>query len=218
MNPPIRIILIEDNPEYRNVIKLAIAREDQYILTHTFGTTERALEQLSQQSAEDRPDIILLDLMLPRLSGLESIPLLLGLAERSKIIILSQSDDEGDVVEAISLGASGYLLKSSGISLIKENIQTVLEGGAAIDVNIAQYIIKALQVSSKYIETPNPLTDREFEILEKLAEGYVKKEIGDQLQISAFTVAAHVRSIYEKLQVVNAPSAINQAYKQGILR
>lgn len=217
MNTPTRIILIEDNPEYRNVIRLALEREEELILTHSFGTLERALDQLSQIPPEEQPDLILLDLMLPRMCGLEGIPLLLEIAPQAKIMILSQSDSEQDVVEAISLGASGYMLKSSGISQIKESIQTVLEGGAGLDVNVAQYILKALHASQP-VRDLSGLTEREIEILTYLSRGLVKKEIADQLNISAFTVAAHVRSIYEKLQVPNAPSAISQAYQKGILK
>lgn len=215
MNDPTKIMLIEDNPEYRRVIDLALKRDKNVVLTHSLGTAERALEVLSHMIAREKPEIILLDLHLPGMSGLEALPLLLEASEKTKIIGLTQSNKESDVLQAISSGASGYLLKSSGIKQIKEGIRTAMTNGAALDAHVAQYILKSLQ--EKPAEASFALTGRELEILNLLAEGLLKKQIAERLQISTFTVQAHVRHIYDKLRVPNAAAAVSLAFRKGIL-
>lgn len=215
MNDPTKIMLIEDNPEYRRVIDLALKRDKSVVLTHSLGTAERALEVLSHMIALEKPEIILLDLHLPGMSGLEALPLLLEASEKTKIIGLTQSNKESDVLQAISSGASGYLLKSSGIKQIKEAIQLAAAGGAAIDAQIAQFLLQKLQEQKP--QEGIELTTRELEILNLLAEGLVKKEIGQRLKISTFTVQAHVRHIYDKLRVPNAAAAVGVGFRAGLL-
>ena len=215
---PVNILLIEDSPEYRRVIDLAFKRDKHFNLTLATGTAERALEVLGRiRNAQERPSCILLDLNLPGIGGVAAIPKLLKTSPTSKILVLSQSDKETDVVAAITAGASGYLLKSSEIKQVKESIQLVLSGGAALDAKVAQYILQTLRVKQSAREEEHQISGRELEILQLLAEGLVKKQIADRLNISPFTVAAHVRNIYTKLQVVNAPAAVNQAFRKGIL-
>lgn len=215
---PVKILLVEDNPQYRRVIDLALKRDTRFQLLLATGTAERALEVLGRTSqAEERPDMLLLDLHLPGMGGLAAIPRLLEIAPGIKILVLSQSDKEADVVKAITSGASGYLLKSSDMKQIAESILSVMEGGAALDAKVAQYILQTLREKHPAPGDEPIITGRELEILHLLAEGLVKKQIADRLHISPFTVAAHVRSIYQKLHVVNAPAAVHQAYRKGIL-
>ena len=215
---PVKILLIEDSPEYRRVIDLAFQRDKQLHLILSTGTAERALEVLGRiQHDLERPDLILLDLNLPGMGGLAAIPRLLATSPSSKILVISQSDKEVDVVSAISAGASGYLLKSSEIPHVKESIQIVMAGGAALDAKVAQFILKTFREKKPTRQEDLEISGRELEILQLLAEGLVKKQIAERLQISPFTVAAHVRNIYTKLQVVNAPAAVNQAFRKGIL-
>ena len=133
------------------------------------------------------------------------------------IIILSQSDKEADVLRAITKGAAGYLLKSATIRQIKEGIRNVIAGDAPLDAGVAKYIMQALKDTPVLEEPGKALSPRELEILSMLGDGLVKKEIADQLDITYGTVATHVRNIYEKLNVINAPSAITKAYRSGIL-
>jgi DNA-binding NarL/FixJ family response regulator len=215
---PVKILLIEDSPEYRRVIDLAFQRDKQLDLILSTGTAERALEVLGRiQHDLERPDLILLDLNLPGMGGLAAIPRLLTTSPSSKILVISQSDKEVDVVAAISAGASGYLLKSSEIPHVKESIQIVMAGGAALDAKVAQFILKTFREKKPARQEGLEISGRELEILQLLAEGLVKKQIAVQLQISPFTVAAHVRNIYTKLQVVNAPAAVTQAFRKGLL-
>ena len=217
MDIPTKIFLIEDNPEYRKSLDTAFRLDLRFKLTHTTGTAERALDVLLDMRVENRPDLILLDLKLPGMTGLQAIHSLLAITPNTKILVLSQSDREADVVKAIASGASGYLVKTSSIQEITEAIETVMQGGAPLDKKVAKYILKTLQAIPHSGKDTHNLSEREMETLTLLAAGLGKKQIGEKLGISEFTVAAYVRSIYTKLEVVNAPAAVSQAYRRGIL-
>lgn len=205
--------MVEDHPEYREGIALALETEPDITLTHQFGMAEQALRYLETDTSTD---VVLLDLNLPEMSGLEAIPWIKKYCPNSHVIILSQSDDEADILKAIHLGASGYLLKESTLDQIISGIQTVVTGGASLDPRVAKFILNTIQ---KKVPAPSPkqlLSEREIEILKLLSEGLMKKEISDRLDINTTTVATHVRRIYEKLETPNAPAAIAKAYKAGI--
>jgi len=211
-----RIILIEDHPEYRKVLEFALEEEADMELVSKFGAAEVALRNLQDMSTRKEADIILLDLNLPGMSGLEAIPYLKTSLPAAEIIILTQSDKEADVLRAIQSGAAGYLLKSSSMQEIAQGIRTVISGGATLDANVARFIMQAVQAQTPNVTSEKVLSEREMEILTLLAEGLVKKEIADRLCISSHTVVSHIRHIYEKLNVQNAPSAVNKAYRLGL--
>jgi len=217
MKTPIKIILVEDHPEYREVIQIALKNEPDLELTHLFGAAESALQAVQDHKRHNNPDVILLDLNLPNMSGLDAIPWFKEYAPESRIIILSQSEMEADVLQAIRIGASGYLLKSSTVKQIKEAIRDVAQGGFPLDPDIALYILSTLRNKTPEKKLDVPLSNRETEILTMVAEGLVKKEISARLGISLHTVITHVSHIYEKLGAVNAPAAISKAYRSGIL-
>jgi two-component system nitrate/nitrite response regulator NarL len=216
MNDPVTVMLVEDNPEFRKAIRLALSRDVAIELSSEFGTAEIALRSLRDGSVPGSPDVILLDLRLPGMGGLDALPHFTSTAPQAKVIVLTQSDCEADVLRAIALGAAGYLLKSSTITQIKEGIRTVIDGGASLDPGVARFLLKTLQARLPKTSTDATLSERELEILALLGEGLVKKEIAERLGITYPTVDSHVQHIYEKLQVHNAPAAINIAYRLGI--
>lgn len=216
MNENVRIMLVEDNVEYREVVRLALEQSQGVELTRQFGTAEIALRTLQNASPSEQPDLVLLDLRLPGISGLDALPRFRRRAPNTKIIILTQSDREQDVLRAIALGASGYLLKSATLDEITESIQTVMDGGAPLDKGVARFILESLQTRLPKDEDQPQLSERELEIIQLLAEGFVKKEIASQLRIGYSTVDTHVAHIYEKLNVSNAPSAVNRAHRLGL--
>ncbi len=209
-------MLIEDNPEYRDVVEFALQNDSDIDLQHLFSTAEVALRRLQELSAVNAPDLILLDLNLPGMTGLETIPWIKKYSPETEIIILTQSNKQADVLSAISQGASGYLLKSSTVDQIKDGIRTVISGGSSLDSDIARFILNTLQDTLPKPTQATPLTEKETEILALLAEGLQKKEISAKLKISNNTVDTHVRHIYEKLNVKNAPAAIHTAHKKGL--
>jgi len=213
----IRIMLVEDNPEYREVINLAIEDEVDLEVISQYGTAEIALRDLRNTSRRQVPDLILLDLRLPGMGGLESLPHFRSSLPDVKIIILTQSDKETDVLRAISQGANGYLLKTATVTKITEGIRTVMVGGATLDAAVARFIMNTLKTHLPKDQVESILTKRELEILALLGEGLLKKEIAKRLYVSTATVATHVTHIYQKLNVQNAPAAVTKAFQMGIL-
>jgi two-component system nitrate/nitrite response regulator NarL len=216
MKGKIRVLVVEDNPRYREVIALALKQEPGIQLASEFGTAEIALRSLRSEAGTELPDLILLDLRLPGMDGLEALPQFLTAAPEAKVMILTQSDNEADVLRALSLGASGYLLKSSTVGTITEGIRTVVKGGALLDAGVARFILNTLKARQPTNSSESLLTDRQKEILTLLGEGLLKKEIAERLGISYSTVDEHVAHIYERLGVRNAPAAVNRAHLLGL--
>ncbi|VGO13021.1 Transcriptional regulatory protein DegU [Pontiella desulfatans] len=142
MKKPTRVMMVEDHPEFREIIEFAIGEEADIELAGLYGNAEQALRELQEKQSVD---IVLLDLNLPVMSGLEAIPWITKYSPDTKVIILSQSNMESDVLQAIQLGASGYLLKSSTMDEIIYGIRTVRDGGAIMDKGLARFIIHSLQ-------------------------------------------------------------------------
>jgi DNA-binding NarL/FixJ family response regulator len=216
MKDPIHIILIEDNPSFREVIGFALKDEVDLELVDSFGAAEAALRSL--QDGVCQPDVVLLDIQLPGLSGIEAIPQILEHCPDTKILMLTQSNREADVLEAIRLGAVGYLLKSSSVEEIIHGIHQVNADEAVLDQSVAMFLIKALHQRPPQQTPPIALTGREMEILTLMSEGLSKKMIADRLGIGSGTVGDHAKSIYQKLNVQSAPAAVTAAFREGILR
>ncbi len=216
MKNKISVMLVEDNLEYREVISLALEDAPGIELTSKFGTAEIALRKAQNITSIEEPDIILLDLNLPGMSGLEAIPWFKQYTPNAQIIVLTQSNEEADVLTAISSGAAGYLLKSATIQCLKDSIQTVVDGGSTLDPGVARFIIRTLRNQPPKTFEKNCLTPRELEILSLTGEGLSKKEVADRLHISPNTVAVHSAHIHEKLNVPNAPAAVSKAYRLGL--
>ena len=194
----IRVMLVEDNPDYRSVVELALADEDDIELISQFGTSEIAIRSLSEADRNSIPDLILLDIRLPGMDGLDAIKEFRKNAPNAKIVILTQSSQEEDVLRAISFGAAGYLLKSTMLDELIDSIRTVANGGASLDAGVAKFILntlKSIQTGGKEDDDSRLLSDRELQVLSLLAEGLVKKEIAKKLSISYATVDTHVGRI-----------------------
>ncbi len=216
INESIKIMLVEDHPKYRKVIEMAINAEPTMELVSMFGAAEVALRSVEDTENSDVPDIILLDLNLPGISGLDAIAQFLDAVPSAKIIVLTQSNAESDITIAVQRGASGYLLKSSTVNQIIEGIGTVARGGASLDGDVALHVLKMIQNQPRRPESAIVLSTREREILTLLSQGMLKKEIARELDISYGSVATYIRRLYEKLDVQNAPAAIDKAHRIGV--
>jgi DNA-binding NarL/FixJ family response regulator len=214
MTEKIRIMLVEDSAAYRKGIACALERRPDMELIGEFGAAEFALRNLQENTSD--PDIVLLDLNLPGMSGLESISEFKKHAPHARIIILTQSNKEADVLCAIGQGASGYLLKSTTIDQLMHGIQCVHEGGATLDTSLAKFILEKLNQTLPKTAEKTGLSKRELEILILIADGLVQKQIAANLKISVHTVSEYIHNIYAKLDVPNAPSAVAKAFKTGL--
>lgn len=182
--------------------------------TNDFISSEDAIEKM--KSIELDPSIILLDIGLPGMSGIEAIPILKDISPSAKIIMLTIQDDNESIFQSICNGASGYLLKDSSSDKILNAVKEVLNGGAPMNSSIA---FKVLEMFKNFVPEKKDynLSSREIEILQLLVEGLPKKLIADKLSISYHTVDSHQRKIYEKLKVHSASSAVAKALKENLI-
>lgn len=216
-NKQVQVMLVEDHPSYRMVIQHAIEAAQQIELLSMFGAAEIAIEYLRQAESTSYPDVILLDLKLPGVNGLEAIATFLELAPECKIIVLTQSDSESDIQSAIHAGARGYLLKSSTFSEITQAIEKVCWGGAAIDGEVSGHVLDMIQNKLERERPAVKLSNREMQILQLISQGQLKKNIAEELDLSYGSVATYIRRLYEKLEVQNGAAAVDMAYRLGIL-
>jgi DNA-binding NarL/FixJ family response regulator len=208
-----QVCLIEDHQDYRRVLQLAIRNSGHLACDLAFSSIEACLDGVD---ARTRVDVILLDLGLPGMHGVTGIPTLLKRFPEAKILVLTVYDHKPVVLEALAVGASGYLLKADRLDTILRGIDEVLSGGAPLNSHIARMILTTFNAVTP--ATPNiDLTDRERETLGLLVKGLIKKEIADQLGVSYHTVDTHVRNIYGKLQVHNLSGAVAKAMQLGLI-
>ena len=212
LSAPATIWLVEDNDAYRRTISRVINRLEDFRCPESFAWCEQAIEALKKNG---QPDVILLDVGLPGMSGIEGIRAIKGILPGSHIIMLTVFDDQEKIFQAICAGASGYLLKTSTEEKIAEAIREVMNGGAPMSASIAH---KVLDMFSRLAAPQGDygLTPREKEILELTVQGLIKKEIADRLSLSYHTVDSHLRNIYSKLHVNTRVGAVSKALKERL--
>jgi DNA-binding NarL/FixJ family response regulator len=208
------VIIIEDNELLRDSLKEAISKSGQISCKHSFGSGEAALDFIEKE--ELVPDIILLDIGLPGMNGIELIPELRRLSPSSKIIIITVHDDDENVFNAICAGASGYLLKDLSADKIVASINEVMNGGAPMNSHIAKKVLNMFR-DQNVKSNGYSLSEREKEILSLLVEGLSKKQIAEKIFLSHHTVDSHLRNIYAKLEVHSRSSAISKAIREKLL-
>lgn len=217
MSPPApskisRIWLIEDNDAFRGALARVVSQQPGMNCDHAFTSCEDALATLVR---EVPPDVILLDVGLPGMSGLEGIKRLRDAAPRTRVIMLTMFDDHDKVFKAICAGAAGYLLKTTPGEKITEAIREVLEGGAPMNAQIARMVLDRFAALSAPKEDYG-LTEREREVLQLMVNGLIKKEIADKLSLSYHTIDTHLRNIYQKLHVHTRAGAVVKAVRERL--
>ena len=210
----ITLTIVEDNPSYRKSLLDIIELAKGMTCLGSFQATEPCLKALKEGTMA-KPDILLLDLNLPGEHGLKMLPLLKKEAPDTDVIILTQNSKFQTVLEALHLGATGYLLKGASVKEIRDVIREVAEGGTYIDSKLSRIVLSVLCGQNE--PKKNPLSPRETEILELLAQGFTKKEAADKMGNSFHTVSFHVRGIFEKLESPNLAAAIAKAIRQGLI-
>jgi len=208
----IKVSIIEDHHDLRQGLVYLISASDGFECVDTFASAEEGIDGLS-----GKEDVLLLDINLPNLSGIEAIPLIKERFPELKIIMLTVFDDDDSVVNAILAGADGYLLKKTAPPLLLTSLKDCLEGGSPMTPSIAK---KMLNIFKKHVPSKNDafqLTQRETEILNLLVDGLDNPAIADKLFISVQTVRNHIRHIYEKLQVHTKSQAVVKAIREGLV-
>jgi DNA-binding NarL/FixJ family response regulator len=220
----IRVMVVEDQPQIlKNQLKiLQDSHEIEVIGTALSG--ESALEMLEKR----QPDVLLEDLGLPGISGIEVTKAVKKKWPAVEVLIFTIFDEEEKVIEAVKAGASGYLLKGATADKIVEAIREVKAGGSVIQPNLARRLLKHFHVPESPEEKPpqkplreepptRPLTEREIEILRLIAKGLSNNEAAHVLTLSRATVRTHLEHIYEKLEVTNRVEAVTEGLRKGII-
>jgi DNA-binding NarL/FixJ family response regulator len=208
----IRVAVYDDNPSRRESLQALVSLMPEWEWAGSFENCSTILENI----VENRPDIILMDLEMPVMDGMEGIKLTKLHHPQVKIIVQTAFDDDDKVFKAIQLGAEGYILKSAAVSQITQSIDEVIRGGASMSPSIAMKVMRFFSQKEKQIKTDYNLTPKETDVLKKLAEGLSYKMIADQMGISYFTVNNHVKKIYEKLQVHSLGEAVSLAHRKNL--
>lgn len=198
----IKVCIIEDDETIRNGFTYLINASGKYTVISSYSTAESAIQQL----AKDQPEVILLDIELPGIRGIDAIPKIKQILPKSHILMLTVYDNEENVFNALTKGASGYLTKNDSAEKIMDAIQEVMDGGAPMSMNIAKIVIKSFHKNHN-----SPLTKRETEILEQIANGKSRSKIAKQMFIDLETVKSHIKHIYVKLNVHSREDAIKEA-------
>lgn len=198
----IHVTLIEDDETIREGFAYLISHTPGYKVVSTYASYEEA----SKKILHDKPDVLLLDVELPGMSGIDALPKLKKLIPDMHILILTVYEQDALIFRALGNGAAGYLTKNTPPDKIIAAIHEVMEGGGPMSAHIARMVIHSFQRNES-----SPLTRRETEILEQIATGKSRKRIADELFIDLETVKSHIKNIYHKLDVHSKADAIKLA-------
>lgn len=210
------VLIVDDAELFRQALKAAFSQEGFDVV----GVAADAMAGIDL-AREHEPDLVMLDLLMPGMSGLEVVGTILKASPRSRVVLLTASESPEDLLAAIKAGASGYLTKNTPLPRLASAMQDVLDGGAAISPAMGGKLFSALRdllrhSGSTAVRRPG-LTGREIEILGLVGEGKTSKEIADDLYISENTVRNHVRNILDKLGMKSRFEAVNWAYREGLI-
>ncbi len=213
---PIRVAVVDDQELFRRGLTMLLGVEDDIEVVGEAGDGVAATEL----AASTVPDVILMDVRMPKRSGIEACVAIKDVAPTARIIMLTVSDEEADLYDAVKNGASGYLLKDSSIDEVAQAIRVVADGQSLISPSMAIKLLDEFKQMSRSDrqQVPSPrLTDRELEVLKLVAQGLNNREIAKRLFISENTVKNHVRNILEKLQLHSRMEAVMYAVREKLL-
>jgi DNA-binding NarL/FixJ family response regulator len=204
----INVAIVEDEDEVREGLAVLINGSEGFRCIQTYSSAESALPEI----LKNKPDVVLMDINLPGMSGIECISKLKASRPDLPIMVLTVYDDDEKIFESLRAGASGYLLKKTPPTKLLEAILELHNGGSPMSSSIARKVVEAFQTMGPSSEETQNLSKREQEILCFLAKGYRYREIADTLFISIETVRTHLRNIYEKLHVRSRSEAVLKVF------
>ncbi len=200
----ISVSIVEDNDKLRGTLARVLNRAEGFSCASQYGSAEDALKDLPQI----RPDVVLMDINLPGMSGVECVRQLKALLPEIQVVMLTVYEDTENIFNALAVGASGYLLKRTSSKELLEAIREVRRGGSPMTMHIARKVVQSFQKSAASAQATESLSEREQQVLDLLSQGLMYKEIADKLEISYETVHTYIRRIYEKLQVRTRTEAV----------
>jgi len=213
---PIRVLIADDHGLYRRGLQAVLSLEPDI---HIVGEASDGTEAI-ERAAELLPDVVLMDIRMPRASGIDACASIKATAPSARIIILTSSDDEGDLYQAVRAGANGYLLKDIPGEEIAEGLRAVHSGQSLISPSMASTLLSEfsslIQRQEESVPAPR-LTEREIEVLKLVSRGMSNRDIAEELFISENTVKNHVRNILDKLQMHSRMEAAMYAVRQRLI-
>ena len=212
---PCRVLICDDHAVVRAGLRLILETEKDFRLIGEAETGEQAIEMASRY----QPELVLMDITLPGMKGLEAIPRLLALAPGAKVVILTVHDDEAYFFQALQKGAAGYILKGASVSEMLAAMRLVISGGVAIPHTLSPRLLKDYQERDHQLAaaSSDPLSPRERAILRLICKGRTNKQIAEELFLSVRTVERHRSSIMHKAGLENRAELVAYAVRQGIL-
>ena len=200
----IAVSIVEDDAQARKILAGWISRDSGFRLTGDWGDAESALAELGAK----KPNVVLMDINLPGMSGVEAVKQLKAQLPETQFVMLTVYEDADHIYNALAAGATGYLLKETPRQELLDALKEVHRGGSPMTSNIARKVVQSFRQSSAAPQSGEDLSPREQEVLGLLARGYLYKEIADRLNISVPTVNTYVRRMYEKLHVRSRAQAV----------
>jgi DNA-binding NarL/FixJ family response regulator len=222
---PLRIAVIEDDARYRRSLEILFERSDGFALGGSFGSAAPALDVLERASADATPepwDLVLMDLDLPRMKGIEATRRVKARSPELPVVVLTVFEEPATILEAICAGADGYLLKKMPAPELLSQLRGIAAGGVPLTSRVARTVLDLLranpaaQGAGAQPDRLN-LTDREQEVLQCLVRGLAYKQAADTLGVSLDTVRTHVRAVYRKLQVHSVAEAVSRAIRDRLV-
>ena len=200
----ITVSIVEDNDQLRGTLTRVIGRAEGFRCVSHYANAEAALESLPN----DRPNVVLMDINLPGMNGVECVRQLKQRLPETQVVMLTVYEDTENIFNALAAGASGYLLKRTTSAELLAALRDVQRGGSPMTTHIARKVVQSFQKAGASPQPAENLSAREQEVLDCLSQGFLYKEIADKLGISYETVHTYVRRIYEKLQVRTRTEAV----------
>jgi len=201
---PMNVSIIEDQDQLRATLSRVLNRAEGFRCISTYANAEDALVDLP----EKKPDVVLCDINLPGMNGVECVRKLKQVAPKIQVVMLTVYEDTENIFAALAAGASGYLLKRTTSAELLESLREVQRGGSPMTAHIARKVVQSFQKSDEANQQTEDLSPREREVLDCLSQGFLYKEIAEKLGISYETVHTYIRRIYEKLQVRTRTEAV----------
>jgi len=202
--PTIRVAVVEDDVSIREILVTWLKESDGLSCVGEFKDAESAIADM----VDCPPDVAFVDINLPGASGIECVRTLKPKLPKTQFVMLTVYEDSNHIFDALSAGATGYLLKRTPRDALIAALREVYDGGSPMSSNIARKVVQSLQQPKPALNAAEELSKRENEVLALLAQGYLYKEIADQISISMPTVSTYIRRIYEKLHVHSRAQAV----------